>query len=173
MLPLLCDELAKAGVDYSLIGGVALYFSGTPRTTFDVDFLTVLSSSDRVDELMRRLGYRALHRSEDAANYVSSEPDLGQVDFLFAHRKYALEMLRRAVKTDVLGRSVKVLKAEDLIGLKVQSSSNDPKRAAKDRADIEDLMRKNAKTLDWDIVREYFTVFGREKEYQELKKSIL
>src|SRR4029077_483069 len=114
----------------------------------------------------------ALHRTEDVANYVSSEPDLGQVDFLFAHRKYALEMLRRAVKRDVLGRSVKVLKAEDLIGLKVQSSSNDPKRAAKDRADIEDLMRRNAQNLDWEVVREYFVVFGREQEYELLRKSI-
>ncbi len=172
VLPLLSDEFSKAGIDFSLIGGVALYFSGSPRTTFDVDFLTVLAQSDRVDEVMRRLGYSAVQRSEEAANYVSSNPDLGQVDFLFAHRKYTLEMLRRADKKDVLGHSVKVLKPEDLIGLKVQSSSNDPARAAKDHADIEDLMRRNADSLDWNLVQEYFKLFGREAELQELRKKL-
>jgi hypothetical protein len=121
---------------------------------------------------MSRLGYRVLHRSEDVIHYASDDPDLGQVDFLLAHRKYALEMLRRAVKKDVLGRLVKVLKPEDLIGLKVQSSSNDPKRAAKDRADIEDLMKKNSKSLDWEIVQEYFVIFGRVQEYEDLRKLI-
>ena len=169
---MLCDEMDKAQIDFSLIGGVALYFSGSPRTTFDVDFLTVFSESDRIDELMRRLGYRALHRSEDAANYAGSDADLGHVDFLFARRKYSLEMLHRADKMEVLGRSVKVLKPEDLIGLKVQSSSNDPQRAAKDRADIEDLMRRNAKSLDWELIGEYFKLFNREAELQELRKKI-
>jgi len=109
--------------------------------------------------------------SDDVANYVSLNPDFGQVDFLFAHRSYSLKMLQRADKQKVLGHTAKVLKAEDLIGLKVQSSSNDPQRAAKDRGDIEELIKRQGKSLDWELLKEYYTLFHREAELNDLKRK--
>lgn len=171
-LPILFDDFEKAGIDFSLIGGVALYFHGAARTTFDVDFLILLAQSDRVNDIMKKWGYTLLHRSGDAANYASENKEMGQVDFLFAHRKYALAMLQRAEKREIMGHRVKVLRSEDLIGLKVQSSSNDPQRASRDQSDIEDIIRRNAKTLDWELVAEYFKLFDREDELRDLKKRL-
>jgi len=81
-------------------------------------------------------------------------------------------MLRRAETKDVLGRQVKILKPEDLIGLKVQSSSNDPQRTSKDIADIEELIKHHAKTLDWELVGQYFQLFHREGELEHMKKRL-
>ena len=61
-----------------------------------------------------------------------------------------------------------------LIGLKVQSSTNDPSRQRLDMADIVRLLRAE-RNVDMQRVREYFRVFEREKELDvllaELEKS--
>ena len=55
----------------------------------------------------------------------------------------------------------------DLIGLKVQASSNDPSRRHRDLADIQALLRA-APHVDLARVREYFRLFDREKELDAL-----
>ena len=96
---------------------------------------------------------------------------MGRVDFMYAHKERSTAMLERAEKRWVVGHDVKVLRPEDIIGLKVLSSTNDPDRASKDRWDIEDLMRRFHKTLDWQLVRDYFKLFNREEEFKKLKKQ--
>ena len=114
-LPLLFGEMQKQKIDFALVGGLALYTLGAARTTFDADFLILLSQAAQVAEIMKRLGYQALHQTDDVANFSSDDPEMGQVDFLFAHRHYAKAMLQRAEKTTLLGLSVKVIRPEDLI----------------------------------------------------------
>jgi hypothetical protein len=60
-----------------------------------------------------------------------------------------------------------VVDAADLIGLKVQASSNDPARRRMDLADVQRLL-ECAAGVDLDRVREYFRVFDREKELDAL-----
>src|SRR5579872_5833995 len=125
VLPLLFKEFEKQQIDCALVGGLALYFRGAARTTFDADFMILLTQLSEVDDIMRRLGYVCLQKTENVANYNSKNPELGQVDFLLAHRRYALAMLKRAEKNELMGIPVKVLRPEDLIGLKVQSNLRD------------------------------------------------
>jgi hypothetical protein len=89
------------------------------------------------------------------------------VDLLFARRSYGKAMLARAAARPVLGVSLKVVDATDLIGLKVQASSNDPTRRHRDLADIQSLLR-SARELDLVRAREYFRLFDREKELEAL-----
>lgn len=62
---------------------------------------------------------------------------------------------------------LRAVDAADLIGLKVQASSNDPRRRHLDLADVEQLLRR-APAVDLDRVREYFRIFDREKELDAL-----
>ena len=117
---------------------------------------------------MQELGFHALHRSADAANYVAKEERLGHVDFLFARRPYSRSMLERATPHRLLGRvEIRVVQVEDLIGLKVQSSTNNPQRQRIDLDDIERLLAANS-ALDIERVREYFRLFDRESELDTL-----
>jgi hypothetical protein len=75
-------------------------------------------------------------------------------------------MLARAGLHVVLGQSLRVVDAADLIGLKVQASSNDPSRQRRDLADIERLLQVGE--VDLSRVREYFRLFDREKELDAL-----
>jgi hypothetical protein len=158
--------LREASVDHALIGGLALAAHGVARATVDLDLLAEGERSDDVDRIVRDHGYDCLHRTEHVANYASTDPAKGRVDFLFARRTYGRAMLARATPRQILGESIRVVDASDLIGLKVQSSSNDPSRRHGDLGDIERLPR-NA-VVDLTRVREYFRLFDREKELDAL-----
>ena len=167
----------EAQVEHALIGGLALAAHGAGRAPQDIDLLVDGARVDDVQQLMQGLGYRALHRSENAANNASDADDGGRVDFLFALRPYSRTMLARAEAHPLSlseAREVRVVHVADLIGLKVQSSTNDPSRHRIDMADIVRLLRAE-RNVDMQRVREYFRVFEREKELEallaELEKS--
>jgi hypothetical protein len=75
-------------------------------------------------------------------------------------------MLARAATRTILGHAIRVVDASDLIGPKVQASSNDPRRRDADLADIARLL--DAAEVDLSRVREYFRIFDREKELDAL-----
>jgi predicted nucleotidyltransferase len=160
------DALREAGIEHALIGGLALAAHGAARATVDLDLLAEGARADDVDRLLRERGYQPLHRSEHVANYAASDARRGRVDFLFARRAYGRAMLARAEVRRVLGASIRVVDAADLIGLKVQASSNDPARRLRDLADIERLLETAA--VDLERAREYFRLFDREKELDAL-----
>ena len=158
--------LLEARIEHALIGGLALAAHGSSRATVDVDFLADGDRADDVDRLLQARGYTCLQRNEWVGNYASDRPEQGRVDFLFARQAHGRAMLGRANAVELLGQQVPVVDASDLIGLKVQSSSNDPSRRHRDLADIEWLLRHAA--LDLDRVRDYFRLFDREKEIDAL-----
>ena len=160
---LLIGQFERYNIRVALIGGFAMHTAGYSRATQDIDFLVSKDDVGKLKKLMASLGYDVLHESEDVLNFSGRLNTLGQVDFLIAHRKYTQTILEKAAQKSILNGKfdIKVIRAEDQIGLKVQSSSNDPKRYHQDMADIEALMTANQSTLDWGVLREYFG-FARE-----------
>ena len=158
--------LDDARIDYALIGGLALAAHGAGRATVDLDLLADGERADDVDRLLLAHGYQCIHRNDHVGNYASEDARRGRIDFLFVSRDYGRAMLRRSRPHPILGRSIAVVDASDLIGLKVQSSSNDPSRMRRDLADIERLLQTGE--LDPDRIREYFSLFDREKELDAL-----
>ena len=174
---LVLKELQKQDIDFAVIGGLALQQFCVTRTTNDIDFLVLISDKDNLKKIMAGLNYELRHESTDVLNFFSKNSSFDRVDFLIAHRKYALAMLNRAILKEVLGGKFKIkfLKAEDQIGLKVQSSTNDPERYYQDMADIKALIKANYDKLDKILVKEYFSLFNRglelEKMFKELKSA--
>ena len=168
------DSFQAEGIDFALIGGLALQAEGLARTTLDIDLLILSQEAEKIKAIMQRGGYELRHESSDVLNFCSKNRDLGRVDFLLAHRKYATAMLKRAKLKEVQAGffKVRVLAAEDIIGLKVQSSSNDPTRMLQDMADIEQLIKKNYSHLNRELLKEYFRLFEREKELEQIIMKI-
>ncbi|MCB1552325.1 MAG: hypothetical protein KDJ14_00855 [Xanthomonadales bacterium] len=170
-MPRLADQIREALQAFAalrtppaLIGGLALAAHRVVRATRDVDFLVHVDDADRLHDALSALGYRCVHRSVDAANYVRGDEGL---DVLFAHRPEALSLLAGAgVRESPLG-TLRVVDAEGLIGFKLQALVNDPGRA-RDLDDIRALLRNNAATLDMDRVRRYFAMFQRESLLDEI-----
>jgi hypothetical protein len=67
---------------FALIGGLALASHNVVRATQDVDLLVPIEKADQIDAGLQQIGYRCLHRSENAGNYVRANRvrlDLGEV----------------------------------------------------------------------------------------------
>lgn len=167
---LLLKAFEKEGIEFALIGGFALQAVGLTRTTGDIDFLILAQDAEKVKAIMTKQGYKIIYESEDVLNFLSDELDFGRVDFLLAHREYALAMLKRAQTKEILqGKfKIKTLQVEDIIGLKIQSSSNDSSRFYQDMADVKMLVKDNYPQLDIKLLKEYFSLFNREKELDNI-----
>lgn len=148
----------------ALIGGLALAAHNVPRATRDVDFLVDADDGDRLHALLLGLGYRCIHRSEDAANYLRGDDGL---DLLYAHRPEARRLLGEAEERDTQMGRLRVIGAEGLIAFKLQGYVNDATRH-RDLDDIRALLRANRSSLDMAEVRRYFALFAREPMLDEL-----
>ncbi len=160
----LADQLKQAVAAFeacrtppALIGGLALAAHAVVRATQDVDFLVDADDAQLVHDTLIALGYRCVHRSEDAANYLRDDQGL---DLLFAHRPIARRLLNDAGElATALGR-LHVISAEGLIGFKIQAFSNDPTRT-RDLEDIRGLLRVQQERLNMQEVRDYFALFDK------------
>lgn len=52
------QALDGAGIDYAVVGAVALAIHGMPRTTTDIDILIRPEDSERVEKVVQALGFR-------------------------------------------------------------------------------------------------------------------
>lgn len=148
----------------ALIGGLALAAHNVVRATRDVDFLADADDAERLHGLLLDLGYRCIHRSQDAANYVRNDEGL---DLLYAHRPEARRLLKAAEERDTGMGRLHVISAEGLIGFKLQGYTNDSTRL-RDLDDMRALLRANRKALDMQEVQRYFALFDRESLLNEI-----
>lgn len=152
----------------ALIGGLALAAHQVVRATRDVDFLADADDADRLHEILLALGYRCVHRSEDAANYLRDDEGL---DLLYAHRPTARRLLAGAEERSTALGALRVIRAEGLIGFKLQALINNPSRT-RDLDDVRALLRAQRGKLNMAEVREYFALFERTELLDELLAQI-
>lgn len=167
----LLTAFEREGVNYALMGGFALGVLGVPRATADIDFLMLLDDMEKAHTIMTGLGYELRYKSENVSQYVSPQRLFGQIDCLHAFREISQSMLQRARTRTVFNGelTLRVLQAEDVIGLKMQAIANDPLREHRDMADIEALMKLYGTTLDWQLLQSYFELFGFGELLQTLR----
>jgi hypothetical protein len=159
--------LSQIGARYALIGGLALAPHHVIRATQDIDLLVDAQCAEEVDAKLAELGYRCLHRSADAGNYVRDDE---RIDLLYAHRPIARRLLAAAAELSTSLGAVRVISTEGLIGFKLQGLVNDPRRT-QDLEDIRALLRANRGHLDLTEVREYFDLFDRGPLLDELLRE--
>jgi|TARA_B110000467_G_scaffold117697_1_gene108561 hypothetical protein len=171
----LLKEFDEHGIRYAIIGGFALGLWEVTRATIDMDFLLLINDLPQAEAILSKFSYRQTYKSENVAQYVSDLAPYGQIDLLFAFRKVSRRMLERRVRKS-LGNDFQAhtLLPEDLIGLKLQAMVNDPSREPQELVDISSLLnarkRKN-QAIDWDLLEEYFALFSRQKQLDQLKQT--
>ena len=165
--------LDKAGVEYAVIGGIAMAMRGVQRATVDLDLLLMLSDLSQAHELLEQEGYARIFHSDDVSHYEKAGTGLFRIDILHAFRGPSLAMLGRADRLVFPGAgTLPVLQIEDIVGLKIQALTNNPDRALGDWNDIHRLVDHAGKTqqpLDWDLIAEYLEIFEVAGMLTELK----
>ena len=176
VINILIARFQQKGIDVVLSGGLALSTMGIFRFTKDIDFLVHEESKEIIHEIMTDLTYQKQDFStEEIFSYWSPIKAFGQVDYLFARRKYTKAMMRRAKKNPVFDSKymLKTILPEDLIGLKVQAISNDPRnRFQVDAPDIQRILQNKIDEIDMELVRLYFELFSKEDLLDEWLSEI-
>lgn len=172
VLQKLLEGFSRLKIRYAALGAFAMGALGAERATKDLDFLVHNDDKERLHEFMTALKYERIHFSENVSQYRGDVvPVWGYVDFLHAFRPLALDMLDSALTLPVFSEkmTLKVLKPEDVIGLKVQALANNARRRSKDAPDIELLAEIHGGKLDWKRVEKYYNLFGLQEEFRSLK----
>ena len=173
VIEMLLKLLGERRVRYGLMAGFALGLWGVARATVDLDFLVDRKDLEKVEKIMSEQGYECKFRSENVSQYVSPLKTFGEIDFLHAFRQASVEMLERAEEKEIFGGELKirVLRPEDLIGLKLQAIKNNPSRKESDLADIRALSAAQKGRLDWPQIKRYAEILDAEDLLTELAEQ--
>lgn len=135
-------ELNEAGVDYLVIGGLAVNLFGVPRLTYDVD-LMILLEKENVKRLMARLtrwGYKPKipvdpldfadetkrnswieEKGMKAFNFYSEDSPVGEIDIVINSPIPYHALKERAVVIPLQEIRIPVISIHDLITLKLHA----------------------------------------------------
>ncbi len=140
--------LTDCGVDYCLIGGLAVVVHGYVRATKDIDFfIDGLYDRERLLEKSATLGLKLHEKDRELAEegllFLRPQTKLGfQVDLLSIESSFEQKLVSRA-ETHVMEQgSIKVITLEDLIALKLSVGR------PQDDADAEALIDLRKEELD-------------------------
>lgn len=129
------DVFESEQIPHCLIGGFAVSFYTQPRATKDVDFMVLLSKEDtrRLTERLRSEGIRFELRLADLHDPVGDVLKITiqdavtkqnvAIDTIVSKYIYHKAMIERSSIARVLGRTIPVIKREDLICLKLGAGS--------------------------------------------------
>ena len=145
-------DLSRSGVDFALIGGLAVSVRTEPRFTRDADFAVTVAGDAEAEALIQRLrvsGYEvtalveqeAVGRLATVRLAAAGDDDSPVIDLLFASSGIESEVVAGANQVELLpGLTVKVARIEHLIALKVLS--RDDLQRPQDLVDLRALLRK-------------------------------
>lgn len=157
--------LYQHSIPHALIGGLALACYGSTRATVDLDLLIREEHKEKVKALFLANGFNLAHESQEVLQFSG----IGFVDILLARRPISHKILAEASTDGPEG--IKVVKSEDLIGLKIQAYINDSSREFQDKADIQFLI-ENVESMDWERIKSYADLFNQWEVINEIKNKI-
>ena len=128
------------GLEWAVVGGVALTLHGLPRLTMDLDVVMGGEDQEAVLSCLDSLGYECLHVSRGFSNHVHPEPSWGRVDILYVRGETQKSIFAQVKPQVGPGRAtIPVADPEHLIAMKVFACRDSPGRRAQDLADIRGL----------------------------------
>ncbi len=152
-------------IEHALIGGLGLACYGSTRATIDMDLLIYEEDKIKAQNLLIKNGFNLQNESEEVLQFAG----LGYVDLLIARRPIARDFLKLSNKNGPEG--INFVRAEDLIGLKIQAYKNDLTREFQDKADIQFLIASQG-SLDWELIKKYADLFSEWEVIDEIRKKI-
>lgn len=173
VIGIIIKKFDEEKVRYGLIGGFAIGVLGISRSTVDLDFLVNKDDIKKIERILSSIGYESVFKSENVAQYMSPVKVMGEIDFLLAFRRPSLKMLENVISVEVFDGKykIKIVRPEDIIGLKLQAMVNDSERQGREYVDIEALMKQYSEQLDWAVIEEYFGIFKKLDKFSELKRK--
>ena len=147
-------ELNSLGIDYLVVGGLAVNFHGVPRMTYDIDLMVFLDP-ENILKLVTKLtqwGYKPkipvdprdlademkrnswiFEKGMKALNFYSETLPIGEIDIIIDTPIPYEELRNRAIRIELQDERIPVASIHDLIELKLRAGRK------QDLADVEHL----------------------------------
>ena len=167
------EALQRAGVPYMLTGSFASSFHGAPRTTQDIDIVIAptLGSLQRLVsefpedqyDVSREAALQA-YGSESLFNVIDLESGW-KIDFIVRKsRPFSVEEFTRRREAEVLGTTVTIASAEDVILSKLEWA----RMAGSERqiTDVAGILRTQGADIDVEYVERWVAVLGVQREWE-------
>lgn len=171
--------LHRLNIEYVMIGGIPAGFYGEPRFTADLDFTAdpfavVENFPELIQELERNdfILYSSRPTREELKNFTS-------LRFFDVRKKIMIDLvlhpkgfnwdsdiLKKRREERLLTRSMKIwcISIEDLIVMKIANGT------PQDLEDIEKIVSRRFKKIDWDYLSRRAKKFNLKKEIDEIYK---
>ena len=144
----LIEALNRKGLEYSVVGGIALAFHSLPRFTRDIDLLAKPVDLATYREILRELGYSELSKPWTFQNTkitlhrfgkrsFDDDQELIVVDLLIGNEDRHAEIIEKSITDESPAGRVRLARREDLIWMKQIRGSK------QDEADIDNLEKGN------------------------------
>lgn len=165
--------LESAGVPYMLTGSFASAFHGSPRTTQDVD-VVIAPTLGSLNALLRQFPHEKYYVSREAALQAYGSESLfnvidmdsgWKIDFIIRKsRPFSTEEFSRRKQADLLGTTLFVASAEDVILSKLEwAKLSESERQLNDVAGI---VRTQGDGLDFNYVKRWVAALSLESQWQ-------
>jgi predicted nucleotidyltransferase len=154
--------LAKAEIDYAVVGAMAAAVHGSIRATTDADVLVSVSASKlaRLNTAFRKAGFNSERKQGDADDPIPAllavaDKHGNRVDLLAGLRGLDAEAFSRSITVPFMGSSLRVIGREDFIAMKCFAGG------PQDIADARNALRVASDPVNIDLLRRLARRFGR------------
>jgi len=172
--------LSSVGIECVMIGGIPAGFYGQPRFTQDLDFTVDPVAIDKnYAQLMQELETRQFLLASGSLPVKAELKKLSSLRFIDMKNrtmidlvlnprglKWDLDILKRRRKEKILTRhmAIWIVPLEDMIVMKI--ANGEPQ----DLKDLEGIMTRRFKEVDWKYLRKRAKQFNLVKEIDEIHK---
>lgn len=159
------NVLKEMEIPYVVVGAFAVSFHGVPRSTNDADAAIWLQGTGKTEgDLTTRMkdeGFRVNLKHGDLEDpligvAVVEDPYNNRLDLILGIRGLAPEAVSRAIAAPILGTSVNIIAAEDLIPMKISAGG------VRDLVDAKGILQVSGQRLDHELMQGLALRYGME-----------
>jgi hypothetical protein len=157
------DLLMEFGVPYALAGALAVSYYGVPRATTDADSVVWMSGTGKdardLETYLSASGYRAELKRGDIEDPILQsirveDAHENRVDLLLGIRGMDPDAVHRCVSAAFFGSTVRIVAAEDLIGMKLFAGG------PQDLIDVRGILQVSRGSLNLELLRSVSGGYG-------------
>jgi len=158
------EVLRELRIPYALVGGLAVSFYGTPRSTNDADTIIWLEKSGKtrkdLETSLASHHYITETRIGDVGDPVSGviavkDSYENRLDLLLGIRGLQAQAFTRTKSTTIFGATIDIIGCEDLIAMKTFAGG------VQDLEDVRGILAVSGELLDFELLRNIADHYGQ------------